>query len=140
MAMREKLITALLLLIAAIYLVPVSGVLGSNQLESLYGIAVDTPDLEILLRHRAVLFGILGAIFLLAAVNKSYQPLAFSIAAGTLLPFFLLVLTSESYGDAIQKIVVGDVVALLALIAAMTLRYGTIWVASDRNSTVTNSS
>ncbi len=137
--MREKSISALLLVIAVIHLVPVSGVLGPTQLESLYGIAIDTPDLEILMRHRAVLFGILGAVFILAAMKKNYQPLAFTIAGATLLPFFLLVLNSESYGDAINKIILGDIVALLALITAITLRYGTVVPYHGGKSTIPNS-
>ena len=49
-----------LLIAGAIHLLPLSGVTGAAALERLYGVAVDSPDLALLLRHRAVLFGLLG--------------------------------------------------------------------------------
>jgi hypothetical protein len=61
--MFEKAITGLLLVVAAIHLVPITGFFGARQLSALYGIEVDSPDPEILMRHRAVRFGILGVFF-----------------------------------------------------------------------------
>ena len=121
--MREKAISFLLLVIAAIHFVPVIGFTGVAQLESLYGISINSPDLEILMRHRAILFGLLGFVFTLAAFKPIYQPLAFILAAASLLPFFFLVGVSDTYGEAISTIVVGDVIALSALIVAVALRF-----------------
>ena len=45
------------------FLVPITGFFGARQLSALYGIEVDSPDPEILMRHRAVRFGILGVFF-----------------------------------------------------------------------------
>jgi uncharacterized membrane protein len=61
--MYEQAITALMLVVAAIHLVPISGFLGAQRLSALYGINVASADLEILMRHRAALFGILGVFF-----------------------------------------------------------------------------
>jgi len=121
--MREKTISFLLLVIAAIHFVPVSGFVGVAQLESLYGIAVTSPELEILMRHRAVLFGILGGVFVLGAFNIRYQSLAFVLAASTLLPFFYLSAVIESSNESIQSILLGDMIALVALAVAIILRY-----------------
>jgi hypothetical protein len=62
------LITAMLTVVGMIHLLPLAGVLGAARLEALYGVAVDGSDLEILLRHRAVLFGLLGAFLVVAAL------------------------------------------------------------------------
>jgi hypothetical protein len=59
--MRSTIVPAVLLLVAVIHALPVIGVLGASRLTALYGIAVDNADLALLLRHRAVLFGLLAA-------------------------------------------------------------------------------
>ena len=56
-AMRH-LVTAALLVV---------GVLGAERLNQLYGIDASEPNLAVLMRHRAVLFGLLGGFFVLAA-------------------------------------------------------------------------
>jgi hypothetical protein len=60
-------ITIALLLVALIHALPLTGVLGAARLSALYGLAVTEPNLEILLRHRAVMFGMLAALLAYAA-------------------------------------------------------------------------
>ena len=50
----RHIVSAALILVAIIHLLPLAGVLGSERLASMYGITVDDPDLLILMRHRAV--------------------------------------------------------------------------------------
>src|SRR5690606_4009073 len=73
-------ITALLILVGIIHLLPLSGILGAERLAALYGIAVHGPDLEILMRHRAVLFGLLGSLLVYAAFKPPLQALAIAAA------------------------------------------------------------
>ena len=61
----------MLIVVGVIHLLPLSGVLGGAQLFSLYGVPVDDPNLEILMRHRAVLFGLLGVFLVYAAFKPS---------------------------------------------------------------------
>ncbi|XLY87847.1 hypothetical protein ACK8QS_20175 [Ectopseudomonas mendocina] len=63
----STLIAVLLLVAGVIHLLPLVGMLGSERLNALYGIALDEPNLQILMRHRAVLFGLLGALLVAAA-------------------------------------------------------------------------
>ena len=67
-AMRH-LISAMLLVVAAIHLLPVTGVLGGDKLTALYGLRFNDPNLFILMRHRAVLFGLLGLFMALSTDN-----------------------------------------------------------------------
>jgi hypothetical protein len=52
----NKLMIACLFMLGLIHILPVTGVLGAEKLELLYGTQVTDTNMEILLRHRAVLF------------------------------------------------------------------------------------
>lgn len=121
--MLQKAITVLLLAVAAIHLLPVAGFFGRRRLEQLYGVEIDHPDLEVLLRHRAMLFGILGGFFTYAAFVPVVQPLAFVAAGASVGSFLYLGATVRGWGPAIRKIVRADLVAAACLAASIVL-YG----------------
>ena len=62
----------------------------------------EIPDnnLEILLRHRAALFGILGAFIIYAAFNPGLQPVAFGAAFLSIATFFFLAWSVGGFNDA----------------------------------------
>lgn len=60
--------TIMLLIVAAIHVLPLLGAFGEKHLSGLYGISIADPNLAILMRHRAVLFGLLGAFLFVAAL------------------------------------------------------------------------
>ena len=117
-AMLENITKAMLLIVAVIHLLPVFGFFGTSALANLYGIKIDSPDLEVLMRHRSALFGILGAIFAYAAFHPPTRPLAFVAAAASLAAFFYLAATVPDTTPAIRKIALADAVATTALTAA----------------------
>ena len=117
----ENVITALMLVVAVIHLIPITGFFSAKRLTALYGVEVDNPDLEILMRHRAVLFGILGTFFAYAAFVPALQPIAFIAAAASLTTFFYLAAAVGSYGPPLRKVVVADVIAVVCLAAAVLL-------------------
>lgn len=49
------------------HLLPAAGLRGAPQLRRLYGVAVEHPDLLVLMRHRALLLGLLGLGLIVAA-------------------------------------------------------------------------
>jgi hypothetical protein len=65
-----------LFLVGLIHLLPLAGALGAARLASLYGVDAAEPNLQILLRHRAVLFGLLGGLLCASAFRPALQPLA----------------------------------------------------------------
>ena len=119
--MYERTITGLLLVVALIHLVPITGLFGADRLAALYGIEITDGSLEILMRHRAVLFGILGTFFAYAAFKPALQPIAFAGAGASLAFLFFLAFSVDEYNPAIRKIVIGDVVATVCLGAAVVL-------------------
>ncbi len=121
----EKVITALLVLVGLIHLMPASGVLGAERLSALYAVSIADPDLAILMRHRAVLFGLLGMFMIYAAFKPSLQPLALLAGGISVVSFIVIAWSVGGYNEAIRKVVIADVVAIVALCLA-----GALYVAS----------
>jgi len=121
--MYERMITGLMLVVALIHLVPISGFLGVDQLATLYEIEITDGNLEILMRHRAMLFGILAGFVAYAAFLPAIQPIAFVAAFVSLASFFFMSFAVGEFNDAIHKIVIADVVASVSLLGAIVLYF-----------------
>ncbi|MGH8105377.1 MAG: hypothetical protein ACREO2_03610, partial [Arenimonas sp.] len=93
----RHLITIMLVIVAIIHLLPLSGVAGSEKLSTLYGLDFSEPNLSILMRHRAVLFGVLGVFFAFAAFKPAYQPLALIAGFVSVLSFLWLAWSTGNY-------------------------------------------
>ena len=105
------LVPASLIVVGVIHLIPLSGALGVGRLNSLYGISFTDSDLAILMRHRAVLFGLLGLFCIYAAVKPSLQFIA--LAAGTVSvgSFLYLAYATGGYNEELGRVFVADLVA-----------------------------
>jgi hypothetical protein len=109
-------VTISLLLVAIIHLLPSVGALGSSRLTALYGLDFSEPSLSILMRHRAVLFGLLGAFLLYAAFRPALQTLALTAALISVVSFMWLTLATAGHNAHIARVFAADKVALLALV------------------------
>ncbi|SIP96106.1 phosphopantetheine adenylyltransferase [Aquipseudomonas alcaligenes] len=117
----SKLVAALLLIVGIIHLLPVVGVLGGDRLNSLYGLNLDEPNLQILMRHRAVLFGLLGALLVAAAFLPGLRTLALLAGLVSVVSFLLLAWSTPLYNEALRRVVVADWIALACLLLAAPL-------------------
>lgn len=115
----RTLISAMLVIVAVIHLMPLLGALGADRLATLYGLDFSEPNLAILMRHRAVLFGLIGGFFLLAAFRPALQPMAFVAAFASILSFFYFVWAAGGHNAFVHRIMLGDIVAFVALIVAV---------------------
>lgn len=106
----------MLVLVGLIHLLPVSGVLGSAQLAKLYGIAFTEPNAAILMRHRAVLFGLLGVFLVVAAFRPALQAAALVAGFVSVASFLWLAWSVGGYNDQVGRVCVADGVALLCLV------------------------
>lgn len=119
----QHVISAMLVIVGVLHLLPLSGVLGPARLEALYGLSMEEPNLTILMRHRAVLFGLLGGLLLYAAFRPMLQPLAFVAGTISVLSFVILALMEGTYNDALRRVVLADIVALICLAIACLLAW-----------------
>lgn len=112
----KHLISAMLVVVAVIHLLPLSGVLSSERLTALYGLNFSEPNLAILMRHRAVLFGILGVFFLFAAFQPPLQIAAFVIGFVSVISFLWLAWSVGGYNAQVARVFAADIVALGCLV------------------------
>lgn len=120
----EVAICIAMLVISVIHLMPAIGVLGVERLNSLYAIAIDDVNLELLMRHRAILFAILGVLFAYAAFEPKLQPFAFFAAFVSIASFFHLALklgglALDGVNGALRRVFIVDIVAATALVIAV---------------------
>jgi len=108
----QKLVAAMLVIVGIIHLLPLSGVLGAERLTSLYGLSFEEANIAILMRHRAVLFGLLGLFFITAAFRPPLQPLAFIAGFVSVASFLVLAYSVGGYNAGVARVVFADWVAL----------------------------
>ena len=106
----------MLVIVGVIHLLPLAGVLGAERLTALYGVSLSDPNLVILMRHRAVLFGLLGLFLIFAALRRSMQPAAFVAGFVSVLSFLFLAGSVGGYNAQIGRVFVADIVALVCLL------------------------
>jgi hypothetical protein len=109
-------VTVMLVVVGIIHMLPLAGVWGGDKLQALYGIALDDPNLAILMRHRAVLFGLLGMFLLVAAFRPAFHAAAFIAGFVSVLSFLYLAWSVGSYNTQLGRVFMADIVALVCLI------------------------
>ena len=109
------LIAAALLALGLIHLLPAIGMLSAARVAGLYGIAVDEPNLELLMRHRAVLFAWLGGFCVAAAFQPRWQGAALLAAGISVLSFLVLAWSIGGLNAALLRVVRVDAVAAVLL-------------------------
>jgi hypothetical protein len=117
------LISATLIITGIIHLLPLSGVMGAERLSALYGTAFSDPNLVILMRHRAVLFGLLGLFFITTVFKPAWQPLAFTAGFISVVSFLWLAWSADGYNAQLGRVVIADVVAFVCLVVGSLAYY-----------------
>ena len=130
----NRLAGAALLVAALIHLLPAAGILGAERLQALYGVALDDPNLVLLMRHRAVLFALLGLVLAAAAFRPRWRGVALGAGYASVLGFLALALATAGLNAALQRVVLADWVALAALVVASVAHLAQRRVASATQS------
>ena len=114
----QHLSTILFLVAAAINLAPALGAASPERMSTLYGLALDDPNLEILMRHRAVLFGIVGSFLAVAAFHRPLRAAGYLAGFASMLSFLLIAWLVGGYSEQIQRVAIVDVVGVASLAGA----------------------
>lgn len=115
--------TAVLILVGLINFYPIIGVISNEMISGLYQIDVPQNDVLILLRHRAILFGLLGAFIIYSAFKPELQWSAIIVGLISMLSFVAVAWLVGDYGSGVRKIIVADVIASAALFVVACFRF-----------------
>lgn len=119
--LAEWVLAATVFAAGVIHLIPGIGVLSAQRLQTLYGVTLQDPTLILLLRHRAILFAILGTFFVTAALfQPAWRVLAGVVALQCMASFILL--AGDVPGAAIRRVSRVDIVVGAMLAAALVWR------------------
>jgi len=113
-----RIVTSVLFLGAAlINLGPVLGVLSVGQLETGYGVTLDDPNLVILMRHRALLFGVVGGLLVAAAFLARMRPLAVLAGLFSMLSFLFIAHLVGDTNEQLRRVSAIDWIGVVLLVA-----------------------
>jgi hypothetical protein len=116
--------TALLLLVAALNLVPGVVALRPQRTEALYGFPIDGPALALAMRHRAVVLALVGVLLTIAAFDDAWLRPALLVAVVSKMSFLALFSATGPHGTPMRRVAIADVAALAVLALAIALRSG----------------
>lgn len=107
--------------VGVLHLLPSSGALGAHALARIYGLDATDATVLLLLRHRAVLFGLLGVGLCASAFIESARAPALVAGHVSVLSFLALARAHPKGSPAIDRVVRADLVAEVALVVATAL-------------------
>ncbi len=117
--MKHKLFLLFLLAVGVINIIPVLGLFSASQLAAAYGIDLNSAELALLMRHRALLFGLIGGLVLISLFKPQLQVTAMLLSGISMLGFMALAWPIDGLNDQVKRVFMVDVVGVLCLILAV---------------------
>lgn len=87
-----------------------------GKISKSYGIELPNQNYELLLRHRAILFGIIGGLMIYSAIAKKHYTLATTVGLISMISFILLYyLIGKDINTELKKVMIVDIVGVVIL-------------------------
>lgn len=111
----ENLYRLILLISGLVHILPFSFLFFTEQLQKSYGVDISDVNLQLLLRHRAIFFGLIGVGLILSAIKKSYYGWASAIGLISMVSFVLLFYQIGGINQQLRTVMLIDVFISAAL-------------------------
>ena len=106
------------LLAAIVNLAPAIGALCDELLVQLYAVQIHSTEISLLLRHRALLFAIIGGLLLAATVMEDLRTQAGIAGLGSMSAFVLLLAVTGAENARLNQVALIDSAATFVLLIA----------------------
>ena len=101
----------------AINFVPVLLAFLPDRINQIYGLEILDANYELLLRHRGILFGILGGLMIFSAISKKYYTLSVLVGLISMISFLILFkLVDGDMNAELEKVMRIDIVGIVILL------------------------
>ena len=111
----ENLYRLILLITGLVHILPFSFLFFTEQLQKSYGVDISDANLQLLLRHRAIFFGLIGVGMILSAIKKSFYGWASAIGLISMLSFVWLFYQIGGINQQLRFVMLIDVFISAAL-------------------------
>ena len=111
----QRAATLCFVVVGIVHALPLVGWAGAERLESLYQVSIREANLEALMRHRALMLGIIGALLMAAARWTSLRNAAATAGLVSMVGYVALVVGLDEVNPALVRVAWIDVVAILLL-------------------------
>lgn len=119
----ENLADALLVLVGIVNLIPgVAATVSVERAAAAYGVALDGPDLAVVLRHRGVLLAIVGLALVVVPWWPEIRTAAIVGGVVSMVSFVAIVLAKPGVGRPLRTVMWVDVGAVGLVLVAVWLR------------------
>ena len=118
----NKIYLSLLFLVGVINFLPIVGILSLDKINQAYGLSIDDNNLAILLRHRALLFGLIGGFVIYSVFKPQYQIASIVLAAISMLGYLYFFWSIGDSNTALLKIAQADIVGIVLLTFAIIIK------------------
>lgn len=106
---------------AVVHMLPMAGLLGARRLQTLYGVRISDPNLLVLMRHRALLFGLLGGFLLYAAIEPMLRGVGLLAGLISLVGYLGLYRVTAGANTQLRRVAIIDGVVLVLFVLALAL-------------------
>lgn len=119
----QTVIAGALLVVAFIHALPLIGLLSKVRVERLYDVTLSDPNVVVLLRHRAALFGVVAFTSTVGAFIPAATDMAIGIGTVSVVSFLVIARLEGPVNAALARVARVDLVALVALVVAGVARF-----------------
>ncbi|GAB7193398.1 hypothetical protein NUM3379_41080 [Kineococcus sp. NUM-3379] len=113
-------VCSVMVLVGLVHVLPAVALVAPQRLEGLYGITGLTADEVLLMRHRALLLGLVGLVQFIAVIRPAVTATALVVALLSTGSFVLLAVEAGASGP-LRQVALVDVVLLPLIVAAMAI-------------------
>ena len=86
-----------------------------EKISKAYGIELPNTNYELLLRHRAIMLGLVGALMIFAAISKKYHSISVTIGLISMVSFIVLYFMINGINIELGKVMKMDIIAIALL-------------------------